>query len=90
MTSDAGDGHHYYRPHVQLGRPFGDDWFGRKAEAFARNFGTPVFLIGQTKQIRMLFESNTVLTAEVARLARELHRHALGAGTGGRPINTQP
>ena len=27
---------------------FGDDWFALKAEAFARFFGTPVFLVGQT------------------------------------------
>ncbi len=27
---------------------FGDDWFALKAEAFARFFGTPQFLIGQT------------------------------------------
>jgi uncharacterized membrane protein len=27
---------------------FGDDWFALKAEGFARFFGTPVFLIGQT------------------------------------------
>ncbi len=27
---------------------FGDDWFGRNAEMFARFFGTPTFLIGQT------------------------------------------
>ena len=27
---------------------FGDDWFALKAEAFARFFGTPVFLVAQT------------------------------------------
>jgi uncharacterized membrane protein len=27
---------------------FGNDWFALKAEGFARFFGTPVFLIGQT------------------------------------------
>lgn len=27
---------------------FGNDWFGLKAERFARFFGTPTFLIGQT------------------------------------------
>ena len=27
---------------------FGDDWFALKAEAFARFFGTPMFLIAQT------------------------------------------
>ena len=41
----------YYRfhlPHLHLSSPFGDDWFALKAEAFARFFGTPKFLIGQT------------------------------------------
>src|SRR5665213_3585839 len=41
----------YYRfhlPHVHLASVFGGDWFALKAEAFARFFGTPVFLIGQT------------------------------------------
>jgi len=27
---------------------FGNDWFALKAEGFARFFGTPVFLVGQT------------------------------------------
>jgi len=42
---------HYFRfhlPHLHLGSVFGDDWFALKAEAFARFFGTPVFLVGQT------------------------------------------
>jgi uncharacterized membrane protein len=38
----------YHEPHLHLGAPFGSDWFGRKAERFARCFGTPAFLIGQT------------------------------------------
>jgi uncharacterized membrane protein len=38
----------FHRPHLHLGSVFGDDWFALKAEAFARFFGTPVFLIGQT------------------------------------------
>jgi uncharacterized membrane protein len=42
---------HFYRfhlPHLHLAPVFGGDWFGLKAEAFARFFGTPFFLIGQT------------------------------------------
>jgi uncharacterized membrane protein len=42
---------HHFRfhvPHIHLHPVFGDDWFALKAEAFARFFGTPVFLIGQT------------------------------------------
>lgn len=43
--------HHFYRfhvPHLHLQSVFGDDWFALKAEAFARFFGTPRFLIAQT------------------------------------------
>jgi uncharacterized membrane protein len=42
---------HYFRfhlPHLHLGSVFGDDWFALKAEAFARFFGTPKFLVAQT------------------------------------------
>jgi uncharacterized membrane protein len=38
----------FHLPHLHLGSVFGDDWFALKAEAFARFFGTPVFLIAQT------------------------------------------
>ena len=38
----------YHLPHIKLNSVFGDDWFALKAEAFARFFGTPGFLIGQT------------------------------------------
>ncbi|MDB6029923.1 MAG: hypothetical protein JWM16_261, partial [Verrucomicrobiales bacterium] len=42
--------HHlrFHVPHLHLAPVFGSDWFALKAEAFARFFGTPVFLIGQT------------------------------------------
>jgi uncharacterized membrane protein len=42
--------HHlrFHAPHIHLAPAFGSDWFGRKAESFARFFGTPVFLIAQT------------------------------------------
>jgi len=42
--------HHlrFHAPHVHLAPAFGADWFGTKAESFARFFGTPVFLIAQT------------------------------------------
>lgn len=42
--------HHFrfHLPHLHLHSVFGDDWFALKAEAFARFFGTPVFLIFQT------------------------------------------
>ena len=38
----------FHAPHMHLMSVFGDDWFALKAEAFARFFGTPVFLIAQT------------------------------------------
>ena len=52
-TSDQADKvkHHlfrFHRPHAHLSSAFGNDSFGLKAEAFARFFGTPTFLIGQT------------------------------------------
>lgn len=42
--------HHYrfHRPHRHLISVFGGDWFALKAEAFARFFGTPFFLVAQT------------------------------------------
>ncbi len=38
----------FHAPHIHLNSPFGNGWFGNKAEGFARFFGTPIFLIGQT------------------------------------------
>lgn len=42
--------HHmrFHAPHKHLSTAFGDDWFGQKAEEFARFFGTTLFLVGQT------------------------------------------
>ena len=38
----------YQPPHPHLAPAFGVDWFGVRAERFARFFGTPKFLVGQT------------------------------------------
>ena len=38
----------FHAPHLHLGSLYGDDWFALKAEAFARFFGTPAFLVIQT------------------------------------------
>jgi uncharacterized membrane protein len=38
----------FHLPHAHLDSPFGSDWFGKKAEDFARFFGTPTFLVAQT------------------------------------------
>ncbi len=56
MNADAPSPHaaapsHYLRfhlPHQHLSAAFGNDWFGLKAERFARFFGTPTFIIVQT------------------------------------------
>src|SRR5437667_12852946 len=52
MRSDAQavSRHHFrfHAPHAHLASAFGDDWFGVRAEGFARFFGTPVFLVAQT------------------------------------------
>ncbi|CNC80998.1 MULTISPECIES: DUF1003 domain-containing protein [Yersinia pseudotuberculosis complex] len=38
----------FLRAHEHLSNPFGNGWFALKAEAFARFFGTPIFLGAQT------------------------------------------
>jgi len=38
----------FHQAYLHFASPFGDNWFALKAEAFARFFGTPFFLIGQT------------------------------------------
>jgi len=50
-THSKSSGKHFFRfhlPHQHLETVFGGDWFALKAEAFARFFGTPFFLISQT------------------------------------------
>ena len=48
-SSQSPDPHlRFHAPHLHLAPAFGGDWFGRKAELFARFFGTPLFLIAQT------------------------------------------
>jgi len=46
----AGVPHHFrfHHAHLHLSSVFGGGWFGEKAEAFARFFGTPTFLIAQS------------------------------------------
>ncbi len=38
----------FHKPHAHLHSTFGNNWFSLKAEAFARFFGTPIFLATQT------------------------------------------
>ncbi len=51
VSTPSGAPPHHFRfhaPHLHLAPAFGGDAFGMKAEAFARFFGTPKFLIAQT------------------------------------------
>src|SRR4030095_1612805 len=54
--------HHFrfHEPHAHLFSPFGDDWFGVRAEGFARIFGTPTFLIAQTVLVIIWVALNVV------------------------------
>ena len=61
---------HFFRfhlPHSHLAPVFGNDWFALKAEAFARFFGTPVFLIGQTAVVAVwiLINSSGVTSFDI-------------------------
>ncbi|RPJ69297.1 MAG: DUF1003 domain-containing protein [Acidobacteria bacterium] len=49
-AASVGHLHHlrFHAPHAHLAPAFGADAFGARAEAFARFFGTPTFLITQT------------------------------------------
>ncbi|MBW8877936.1 MAG: DUF1003 domain-containing protein [Acidobacteria bacterium] len=48
----------FHAPHLHLSSVFGGDWFGRKAETFARFFGTPTFLIAQTVLVGIWIAAN--------------------------------
>jgi uncharacterized membrane protein len=50
----------FHLPHAHLQSVFGDDWFALRAEAFARFFGTPVFLIAQTVIVSVWIIINVV------------------------------
>lgn len=54
--------HHFrfHLPFVHTASVFGDDWFALKAEAFARFFGTPFFLIAQSAIVIIWITLNVV------------------------------
>jgi len=63
VQQTANNGRHHLRfhlPHAHLAGAFGGDTFGLKAEAFARFFGTPTFLIGQTVIVGIWIVLNVV------------------------------
>jgi uncharacterized membrane protein len=57
-----GEQHHFrfHAPHAHLHSPFGGDAFGQKAEAFARFFGTPRYLLLQTVIVIIWIVLNSV------------------------------
>ena len=60
-SNDDGSSKNHFRfhlPHVHLSSVFGGDWFALKAEAFARFFGTPIFLIAQTLVVMVWISLN--------------------------------
>jgi len=50
----------FHLPHKHLAPVFGTDWFALKAEAFARFFGTPVFLVSQTVIVTIWIVMNVI------------------------------
>ncbi|OFW67464.1 MAG: hypothetical protein A2Z12_03420 [Actinobacteria bacterium RBG_16_68_21] len=52
--------HRFHELAAHLHGPFGTDTFGRRAEGFARFFGTPKFLIGQTVLVAAWIAVNAV------------------------------
>ena len=54
--------HHFrfHARHTHLSSPFGNDWFGIRAEGFARFFGTPTFLVAQTIVVAIWIAVNGV------------------------------
>lgn len=50
----------FHAPHIHLDPVFGGDWFALKAESFARFFGTPIFLGGQTLVVTIWILLNVV------------------------------
>src|SRR5437660_12589015 len=63
QTSTATPARQHFRfhaPHAHLHSVFGDDWFGVRAERFARFFGTPTFLIAQSVIVGIWIAANAV------------------------------
>lgn len=58
VATDARDYFRHHRPLQHLSSAFGTGGFGKGAEAFARYFGTPGFLIGQTLLVAVWIAAN--------------------------------
>ena len=59
-AADATRARRFHLPHSHLESAFGNDWFGKKAEDFARFFGTPTFLVGQTLIVALWILANAI------------------------------
>ena len=60
-SSSTGSPHfRFHEKHAHLAPIFGSDWFGLKAEIFARFFGTPTFLVSQTVVVAIWIVLNAV------------------------------
>ncbi|MES2206207.1 MAG: DUF1003 domain-containing protein [Pseudomonadota bacterium] len=67
MNNKPENSKHHFRFHMPFAHifsVFGDDWFSLKAEAFARFFGTPIFLISQTIVVAAWIVLNVVGVAK--------------------------
>jgi uncharacterized membrane protein len=53
----------FHLQHAHLASPFGEDRFGKLAEAFAHFFGTPKFIIGQTLLVIAWIAVNAAVVA---------------------------
>ncbi len=53
----------FHAPHAHLSSPFGEDSFGHLAERFARFFGTPTFIIGQSCAVLVWIAINAAVVA---------------------------
>lgn len=58
-SSSEGRTFRFHLPHRHLSSVFGNDWFALKAEAFARFFGTPIFLVAQTVLVGLWITANS-------------------------------
>jgi uncharacterized membrane protein len=64
MKKDTASGNRdhfrHHEKHLHLAPVFGSDWFALRAEAFARFFGTPTFLVSQTLIVAVWITLNVV------------------------------
>jgi len=58
----AASSHHFrfHAPHAHLSSLFGDNLFAVRAEGFARFFGTPTYLVGQTGVVILWIVANVL------------------------------